>query len=283
MNTWHCGDIRFKTSPTILAICNVTPDSFSDGGKYNSLNQAVDHACAMYAVQPLHGADIIDVGGESTRPNASPVASAAEIDRVMPVVEALLAESIPVSVDTSNPQLIQLALDAGVIAINDVRALAKHSALQIIARHNNKAGLCLMHMQGSPPTMQNEPQYTDVVNEVCAFLQQTIIRCIAVGIEAQRITIDPGIGFGKRPNHNIKLLQQITKLATLHPEIAGVMIGVSRKSLLAALTNRPIHQRQAATLAAELYAVQHGARVIRTHDPHALTDAITVSNAISQQ
>ncbi|HKE96815.1 MAG TPA: dihydropteroate synthase [Povalibacter sp.] len=266
----HCGNRRLDlSSPMVMGVLNVTPDSFSDGGRYSNFNRAVDHALAMIEA----GAAIIDVGGESTRPGARAISEDEEIRRVVPVVEALVARTeIPVSVDTSKAAVIRAATGAGAVMINDVRALQDEGALQAAAESN--AAVCLMHMQGEPRTMQISPQYENVVAEVRAFLGSRAAACESAGITRERIVVDPGIGFGKRVEHNIQLLARIPDLLELR---LPVLIGVSRKSMFGTLLGRPVEQRLAGGLAAATAAVLAGARIVRAHDVAQTVDAIRIA------
>jgi dihydropteroate synthase len=258
-----------------MGILNVTPDSFSDGGKFTEHHRAVEHALAMVAA----GANLIDVGGESTRPGAAAVDEEEEIRRVVPIVEALSrrAPLIPVSVDTSKAAVIRASVQAGAAMINDVRALRDDGALQAVAQ--SSAAVCLMHMQGEPRTMQSDPRYGDVVAEVRDFLAERIVACEAAGISLDRIVVDPGIGFGKRLEHNLKLLAALPELATLR---VPLLVGVSRKSMFATLLGRPVEQRMAGGLAVAVTSVLAGARLLRVHDVAETVDAIKVVTALMQ-
>ena len=263
--------------PVVMGILNVTPDSFSDGGLYTRVETALDQALQMIG----QGAHIIDVGGESTRPGAQPVSADEEIDRVLPVIEALRQRcDIPISIDTSKPQVMQAAVEAGATLVNDVNALRADDALQTCARLG--VPVCLMHMQGEPRTMQQAPQYDDVVAEVKAFLQQRAEACVAAGIAAQYILLDPGFGFGKTLAHNLTLFTGLRQLCGLkYPVLAGL----SRKSMLAAILERPgagqPAQRVAASVAAALLACQQGVRWLRVHDVEATVDALKVWRAMA--
>ena len=255
-----------------MGILNVTPDSFSDGGQYSDAKRAIDRALAMIDA----GAGIIDVGGESTRPGAQAVTDSEEIRRVIPIVEALSATTgVPVSVDTSKTGVIRAVLNAGASLINDVRALRDEGALEAVAESN--AAVCLMHMQGEPRTMQTNPHYANVIAEVREFLRARIRACEAVGIDRQRIVIDPGIGFGKRVEHNLELLASIADLMELR---LPVLIGVSRKSMFGTLLGRAVDQRLAGGLAASTAAVLAGAAIIRTHDVAETVDAVRIAAAL---
>lgn len=270
----RCGSHTLDlTTPVVMGILNVTPDSFSDGGKFAEYGRAVEHALAMIEA----GADIIDVGGESTRPGAAAVSEAEEMRRVVPIVAALLrhAPSIPVSVDTSKAAVIRAAVQAGAAMINDVRALRDEGALQAAAQ--SSAAVCLMHMRGEPRTMQSDPRYDDVVTEVRDFLAERIAACEAAGIARDRIVADPGIGFGKRLEHNLKLLAALPELATLR---VPLLVGVSRKSMFATLLGRPVEERMAGGLAVAVTSVLAGARLLRVHDVAETVDAVKVVTAL---
>lgn len=268
----HAGAFRFKLDrPLIMGIVNVTPDSFSDGGQFLRSQQAISHALNLAE----QGADILDVGGESTRPGALPVPEEEELRRVLPVLEALSARGLPVSVDTRKPVVMRAALAAGAAMINDVMALREPGAIEVLAASD--AAVCLMHMQGEPQSMQQAPGYRDVVNEVREFLAQRATACEQAGIVKNRIVIDPGFGFGKTLEHNLALLRGMRQLCELN---LPVLAGVSRKSMLGALTGRPVDQREHAGIAAHLAAVQRGASIVRVHDVAAMKDALKVWQAI---
>ncbi len=255
-----------------MGIVNVTPDSFSDGGKYESTEKAVEHALKLVE----EGADILDIGGESTRPGATPVSLADELDRVVPVIEQLSKlTQVPLSIDTYKPQVMQAALEAGADLINDVRALQEPGALEIAAR--SKAGVCLMHMQGLPATMQLDPRYEDVVAEVRAFLAERMAAAEAAGIPQSRIVLDPGFGFGKRTEHNIALLQGLPEILSLGRPL---LVGLSRKSVLGQITGGDVYVRLHASLAASVISVMKGARIVRVHDVKATADALKVAAAV---
>ncbi len=260
-------------SPCVMGILNVTPDSFSDGGRYLEADEALRRAQQMAAA----GAAIIDVGGESTRPGSEGVGTREEIDRVVPVIEAIRgAVDVPISVDTSKPDVMRAAVAAGAAMINDVYALRRDDALEAVAKLG--VPVCLMHMQGEPRSMQDDPRYEDVVAEVAAFLESRIDACIAAGIEEHRIVVDPGFGFGKSPRHNIQLLANLRQL-----RVRGrpVLIGVSRKSTLGALTGRSVEEREAASVAAAVISFLNGADIIRAHDVRATVDALEIASAVS--
>ncbi len=259
------------TRPLLMGVVNVTPDSFSDGGRYPSTDQAIGHAWRLVA----EGADIIDIGGESTRPGAVPVSIEVELARVVPVVEALAAGPVPVSVDTSKPEVMRAAMAAGASMINDVWALRQPGALEAVA--SGQAAVCLMHMLGEPRTMQAAPVYDDVVGEVAAFLDARIAACEAGGIPRDRIVVDPGYGFGKRGRHNLQLIRSQQAIVALG---RPVLAGISRKSMLGAITGRPETDRVHASVAAALALVVRGAAILRVHDVAASRDAIAVWLAI---
>lgn len=257
----------------VMGILNATPDSFSDGGQFATRERAVRHALDMVAA----GADIIDVGGESTRPGARAVGVDEELDRVVPVIAAIAAESnVKISVDTSKPQVMEAAVSAGAAMINDVQALRGNEALATAARLG--VTVCLMHMQGQPRDMQVDPRYADVVAEVGEFLKGRARACEAAGIPGDRILLDPGFGFGKTLQHNLELFRGLPRLCRLgYP----LLLGVSRKSMLGALTGRPVEQRLAASVAAAVLAARLGAAVIRVHDVAETVDALKVAEVLS--
>jgi dihydropteroate synthase len=251
--------------PLIMGIVNVTPDSFSDGGRYLSHAAARDHAHRLIE----EGADLLDIGGESTRPGAADVPASEEVDRVVPLVEMLRDAGVPLSVDTSKPQVMRAALAAGASIINDVRALQEEGALQAVAASG--CGVVLMHMQGSPRTMQHEPHYDDVVAEVTDFLRQRLQAALAAGIAADHVALDPGFGFGKTAEHGFRLLQRLDALGVLGRPL---LVGLSRKSMLGAATGRAVGDRIAASVAAAVLAVERGARIVRVHDVAPTRDAL---------
>jgi dihydropteroate synthase len=268
-----CGAYELDLSvPRVMGVVNVTPDSFSDGGRTFDRDRAIAHGRALRD----EGADILDVGGESTRPGAAPVDVADEIARVVPVVEALAAEGVPVSVDTMKPAVMRAALAAGASMINDVRALREPGAIEAVAASG--AAVCLMHMQGMPATMQHAPAYGDAVAEVREFLAGRARACEAAGIGRDRIVVDPGFGFGKTRAHNLDLLDRLGEIATLgYPVLAGL----SRKSLLGAITTRPVDERKGASIAAALLAAMRGASIVRVHDVRDTVDALAVWQALA--
>lgn len=264
-------DAATRPLPRVMGVLNLTPDSFSDGGLWTGRDAALKHARAMLDA----GADIIDIGGESTRPGAAEVPVQQELDRVIPILEALSAElDVVLSVDTSKPPVMQAAADAGAGFINDVYALRREGALETAA----SLGLpvCLMHMQGEPRSMQAEPYYEDVVAEVSGFLLERAEAAMASGIPQQNIILDPGFGFGKTINHNLALLRGLPELRAMgFPLLAGL----SRKSMLQVLTGRPVDQRLAGSLALALAATEGGADIIRVHDVAETVDALRVMSA----
>ena len=264
-----------RALPLIMGIVNVTPDSFSDAGLHADTAAAIAH-CERLCEQ---GADLLDIGGESTRPGARAPDAAEEQARVMPVLRQALRLGVPVSVDTRRPSLMREALAAGADIINDVNALRAEGAEALLAAHPD-AGVCLMHMQGEPQTMQREPHYADVVEEVVQFLQQRAARLRELGVAAERIAVDPGFGFGKSDVHNIELHRRLRQLQQIgYP----LLVGWSRKSTLGRLTGRPVDQRLAASVAAALSAAHHGARVLRVHDVAATVDALRVWQTFEQR
>ena len=259
-------------APVVMGVLNVTPDSFSDGGRHETHGQALAHAFVM----AREGASLIDVGGESTRPGAAPVDTAEELRRVLPVIEALAAGGAPpVSVDTVKPEVMSAAAAAGAEMINDVRALREPGALEAAA--DSGCAVCLMHMQGEPRTMQQSPVYRDVVEEVYAFLAARIETCVRAGIDRERIIVDPGFGFGKTLDHNLALFRGLGRLGQLG---VPLLVGISRKSMIGALTGKPVEQRLAGGLALGTLAAWAGARVIRSHDVAATRDALAVTAAL---
>ena len=259
--------------PLVMGVLNVTPDSFSDGGQHASVTSAFDHAQQMIN----EGAAIIDVGGESTRPGASPVSTQQELDRVIPVIEKIAANlDCVISLDSSCPQVMQAAAQAGASLLNDVRAFQREGALQVAA----KTGLpvCLMHMRGEPKTMQQQPHYDSVVDEVQAFLLARVEACLSAGIERNKIIIDPGFGFGKTLDHNLQLLESLAQLKELG---LPLLVGMSRKSMIGAILNNETSERLYGGLALAAIAVGQGANIIRTHDVGPTSDAVAVAYAVS--
>lgn len=268
----HCGKFQFTLArPLIMGVVNVTPDSFSDGGQYLDTRQAVAHAQALIA----EGADMLDVGGESTRPGAQPVSLDEERRRVLPVVEALADCGVPLSVDTQKPQLMREAVAAGAAMINDINAFCAAGALEAVA--DSQAALCFMHKQGDPQTMQQHPEYGNVVEEVLAYLRARAAAAQAAGVAGNRLVIDPGFGFGKTQEHNLALLRELGRFAALG---WPVLAGLSRKSMLGRITGREVGERVFASVAAALIAVQNGAAIVRVHDVAATRDALCVWHAV---
>jgi dihydropteroate synthase len=265
----HCGRFSLDLhSPVVMGVLNVTPDSFSDGGRFVDADSAVEWAERMAA----DGAAIIDVGGESTRPGSAPVGEDEELRRVLPVVERLADMlAIPVSIDTRKPGVMRRAIAAGATVVNDVAALAAPGAIEAVA--GSDVGVCLMHMQGEPGTMQDAPRYGDVVAEVRAFLRRRVAACEAAGIERSRIAVDPGFGFGKSLEHNLALLAGLPALAA---DGQPVLAGLSRKRMIGTLTGRDGGERLAGSLAAAVIAAQKGARIIRAHDVRETVDSLRV-------
>jgi dihydropteroate synthase len=252
-----------------MGIVNVTPDSFSDGGQHATPDAAVAHGLELVR----QGADILDIGGESTRPGAAPVPLAEELNRVLPVVERLVPQvPVPISVDTSKADVARACLAAGAVIVNDVTALADPAMIEVV--REARAGVVIMHMQGTPPTMQRAPTYTDVVAEIRQFLQERLHALATLGIAPGRVVVDPGIGFGKTREHNIEIL---TRLAEFQELGRPVCLGVSRKGFLGRLLDRPVERRLAGSLAAACFAMSRAAvQVIRVHDVEATRDAVTV-------
>ena len=273
--SWQCRDrVLDLGAPVVMGVLNVTPDSFSDGGRFTERDHALRHALRMIE----EGAAIIDIGGESTRPGAAPATVDEELARVIPAIEALRRESpIFISIDTSKPEVMRAACDAGADIINDVRALTEAGALTAAA--STRAGICLMHMKGEPRTMQDAPRYDDVLAEVSDFLAARIVACRASGIDVARLAADPGFGFGKRVADNLALLKHLGRLRELGVALA---VGLSRKSMLATLTGRGVDQRIAGSVALAAIAVLNGARIVRAHDVAATVDAIRVAAAVVQ-
>ncbi len=255
-----------------MGILNVTPDSFSDGGRFAGRDSALRQAEAM----SRDGAAIIDVGGESTRPGATDVSEQEELDRVLPVIEAVVdAVDVPVSIDTSKPAVMRAAVGAGAAMINDIRALREDGALE--AAVELQRPVCLMHMQGQPRTMQRQPGYGDVVAEVAEFLAERVRACAAAGLAEDKIIVDPGFGFGKTPRHNIELLANLRQLRSVGRPI---LVGLSRKSTLGELTGRDVGDRLPASIAAAVFAVVEGAQIVRVHDVRETVDAMRVTAAV---
>ncbi len=261
------------TAPQIMGILNVTPDSFSDGGQYNELDAGKRHLDDMISA----GADIIDIGGESTRPGAKPVSVQAELDRVLPFVEYAAQANILIAVDTSHPKIMQAVIEQGAHIINDVRALTREGALEVVAKAN--VPVCIMHMQNIPDDMQDEPVYDDVVQEVYQFLESRIEACLAAGIARDNIIVDPGFGFGKTLSHNATLLLQLADFQRLD---CPLLVGLSRKALIGHALALPVNARLMPSVALNVMAYERGARIFRVHDVLATRRAIDMVHAIHQ-
>jgi len=272
----RCGTRELDLShPVVMGVLNVTPDSFSDGGRYLDADAAVGHALDMVNA----GAALIDIGGESTRPGADAVSPAEEMRRVVPIIHALSSQTNAIiSVDTSKPEVMLAAVRAGARMINDVRALQLPGALEAAAATD--AAVCLMHMKGEPRTMQNQPSYIDVVAEVRAFLADRVRACVAAGIATDRLVVDPGIGFGKRLEHNLALLAGLRWLRSDELATPALLVGVSRKSMFGTLLGRPVEQRLAGGLAVATAAALAGANILRAHDVAETVDAVKVAAAL---
>ena len=277
--TWRCGRFLFdftkRTRPIVMGILNATPDSFSDGGKFRSVKDAIAQAELMIA----SGVDLIDIGGESTRPGAVPVGLQEELDRVLPVIEALKECGVPLSIDTYKSETMQQALYAGVDCINDIWALRQDGAISVVAE-NNDCGIVLMHMQRDPLTMQFNPEYKDVIAEVIEFLNRRIDLLISSGVQKDRIAIDPGFGFGKSLEHNLAMLANFEHFSQLtYPALAGI----SRKSMIGKVTGKDTNDRVAPSVAAAIMAADRGAKIIRVHDVPETIDALKLWEAVQSQ
>jgi len=269
---FFAGRFSYSLSrPLIMGILNVTPDSFSDGGRFFYPQQAIEQGLRLVE----EGADILDIGGESTRPGAARVSEKEELERVLPVLEGLSKAGVALSIDTQKPAVMRAALAAGADMVNDVNALQQAGALAAVA--GSKAAVCLMHKQGDPQNMQQLPLYHDVVAEVHDFLQARIQAALAAGIKRERIVIDPGFGFGKNLEHNVSLLRQLQAFQDLG---VPVLAGLSRKSMLGKIANVDVQDRVHASVAAALLAALRGAKILRVHDVKATRDALTIVNAI---
>ena len=273
---WCCGrflfDFEKQTKPLVMGILNATPDSFSDGGQFRTPHDAIAQAALMIENE----VDIIDIGGESTRPGAQPVSLQEELDRVLPVIEALKDCGVALSIDTYKAETMRQALLAGVDCVNDIWALRQEGALGAVAENPN-CGVILMHMQRDPLTMQFNPEYQDVVSEVAAFLNERAEQLVTTGIDANRIAIDPGFGFGKSLEHNLAMLAQFDAFSNLgYPPLAGI----SRKSMLGKVTGRQTNERIPASIAAAVLAADRGAKIVRVHDVPQTVDALKLWEAI---
>lgn len=269
----HCGKFRLSLArPLIMGVVNITPDSFSDGGEHASTRNALARAHQLIE----EGADILDIGGESTRPGSGGVELEEERRRVLPVLERLAAGAVPVSVDTQKPQLMREAIAAGAAMINDINALQAPEALDVVAASN--VAVCLMHKQGTPAAMQLSPRYHDVVADVLMFLADRVRAGRAAGIAADRLVIDPGFGFGKTLEHNLELFRALGRFADTG---VTLLAGISRKSMLGRITGREVHERVFASVAAAMMAVEKGVRIVRVHDVAATRDALAVRAAVN--
>ncbi len=275
---WRCGRFLFEfqpnTKPLVMGILNATPDSFSDGGQFYQRDAGLKQAEKMITA----GVDIIDIGGESTRPGAEPVALQEELDRVLPVIEALKDCGVALSIDTYKPETMRAALDLGVDCVNDIWALRQEGAVEVVKQSN--CGVVLMHMQRDPQTMQFNPNYTNVVQDVQAFLLERCALLEELGVASDRIAIDPGFGFGKSLEHNYQLLAQF-QLLTEHGY--PVLAGISRKSMLGKVTNQEVGDRLIPSIAAAILAVERGAQIVRTHDVRETVDALKIWQAMREQ
>ena len=261
------------SSPQVMGILNVTPDSFSDGGKFAHFDHALDQVERMIAA----GATIIDIGGESTRPGAKDVSEKDELERVIPVLKAIKQKfDVVVSIDTSKASVMKAAIESGADIINDVRALQNEGCLAVLA--NSDVPICLMHMQGLPRTMQNEPTYSNVVDDIILFFEQRINACVDAGITKERLILDPGFGFGKTLAQNFHLLANLSAFEKLD---CPILAGISRKSMIGNLLNRDVEQRLAGSLSTAIVAVQQGAKIIRVHDVEETVDAIKILKAVA--
>ncbi len=274
--SWTCSDriLSRQELPLLMGILNVTPDSFSDGGYY----QTVDAAVAQGLQLVEDGAQIIDIGGESTRPGAAPVSADEELQRTIPVVRQLAARTtVPISIDTTKSLVARQAIDAGASVVNDVSGLTFDHEMLTVCRDSN-VGICLMHIQGTPQTMQQQPMYDNVVDEVCGFLQQQLMRCLDSGIAIERLCVDPGIGFGKTADHNLQLM---LSTETFHQRLQRpVLIGHSRKSFLKRILGRPVEDRVAGTIGVSIALAQQGVDLLRVHDVRLVRDALVAWHTV---
>ena len=271
---WQCGRYHLELSrPYVMGILNMTPDSFSDGGQYLDPQLAIDRAHQMIA----DGADIIDIGGESTRPNSPKVCTCDELSRIIPAIEALLDCGVPLSIDTQKPYVMREVLNMGVDIINDINGFNSPVAIDAIA--DSKAGLCIMHMQGTPQTMQLAPRYADVVGEVIQFLDVRVQDAIRAGIARTNIVLDPGFGFGKLMFHNLELLRRLSSLLILNRPL---LVGLSRKAFIGTIIDKSVEHREWGTAAAIALAVDRGARIIRVHDVAMMMDVVKMAAAASR-
>ncbi len=276
---FQCGrfdlDLNLHSRPLIMGVLNITPDSFSDGGRFDRLDAAIAHAEHMIA----EGVDIIDIGGESSRPGAVPVSIEQELSRILPVIYALRDCGKPLSIDTYKPVVMREALTAGADMINDIRGFREPGAVGAVA--DSACGLCLMHMQNSPQTMQEAPSYQDVVTDVIEFLQNLVAKLGAAGVEEERLCIDPGFGFGKTLSHNMALWENLERIR----DTLGLplLVGLSRKSIIGTLTNRAPAERMVGSVMAAVAAAEHGARIVRVHDVAETVDAFAVWQALKPE
>lgn len=272
MNYFECGSYRLSLeNPLVMGIVNLTPDSFSGDGILANVDAAIMHA----RKQLDEGAAILDIGAESSRPGAKPTPLNEELDRLLPVLEEISAWGVPISVDTYKPEVMAAAIKAGASMVNDITGLTDPAALKIVA--GSACGVCVMHMQGAPRSMQLSPRYENVVCEVAGFLREAVSRCRMAGIAAPRIVLDPGFGFGKTLQHNLALFQNLDQLT--HDGLP-MLVGVSRKSMLGALTGRSVEARVAASVVAAALAAERGAKILRVHDVAATVDALRVVEAV---
>jgi dihydropteroate synthase len=274
MTILHCGRFRLPLDrPLLMGIVNLTPDSFSGDGVVDNIERAISHARQQFDA----GSDILDIGAESSRPGATPASEEDELRRLLPVLKEVVDWGVPISVDSYKPVVMRAALEAGATMINDITGMSNPEALSIVGASD--CAVCVMHMQGEPGTMQQTPQYQDVVTEVRLFLVEAVDRCRRVGVADDRIVVDPGFGFGKTLDHNLVLFSAMTAAG-----IDGfpMLAGVSRKTMLGAITGRPVRERQAASVAAALLAAQKGAKILRVHDVAATRDALAVWSAIER-
>lgn len=273
-NTWLCGrfELNFER-PLLMGVVNITPDSFSDGNQYLHTENAIAHAKQLIA----EGADILDLGAESTRPGANPVSVSEELDRLLPVIEALKDLNVPISVDTFKPAVMRAVLKAGADIINDITGFRDIDAIAAVADSN--CGVCVMHMQGDPKTMQQNPHYDDLYTEIRDFLSERVAALRAAGIDRARIMLDPGLGFGKTVEHNYSLLRDLEKIQL---DCYPWLIGLSRKSMIGKIINKPPQQRLAGSLAGMLAAASRGAAVLRVHDVAESADALKIWLAVEQ-
>jgi len=273
-NTFLCGRYEFDLErPLVMGIVNVTPDSFSPDGRLPDPDAAIEHARRLIA----DGAHIVDIGGESTRPGAEPVDTDAELARVLPVVEALRDCGVALSVDTSKPEIMRAVLDAGADMINDIYGFRQPGAIEAVAP--GRCGLCVMHMKGEPRTMQDNPEYTDLLGEIGVFLGARAQRLRAAWVDPRRIVLDPGFGFGKTADQNYQLLR---RLSSLRVSSYPLLVGVSNKSMIGRATGRPVEARMPGSIAAALACVARGASIVRVHDVAATVDALKVWQAVEQ-